>query len=106
MKFLNQLGHWLISLNPDTPIQPLTKQWPEQWQEEQDFWFTKANRAFIRFNDAYDKGDHEGMEIYRYQHSLYVSRIKALVPDSCRKKWESEKEKEYRAAFEEIQPDS
>ena len=53
--------------------------------DEKEFWFERANRAFIRCEDAIERGDSKAAAIARKQHSLYRRRYDAVpMPKAVR----------------------
>lgn len=63
----------------EEPQQPYPSS-PPQWQQEHTFWFEQGQRAFIRWQDACDRGDKSGAKKFNEQRELYHRRMLAVEP--------------------------
>lgn len=72
----------------------------EQWMNERTFWYERASRAHIRFEDAIEREDKRAAEVAVRQFRLYKRRYDAVsVPEDVRKKWKEKDEAERLAAL-------
>src|SRR5258706_4399551 len=72
------------------------------WTKEVDFWFTKHNRAFIRYQDAMERGDKNAADIAMNQMELYRRRLNAAIPDDVKARNDARRQEELHAALNEL----